>query len=75
MSRWSGGPFSGPSFGLWGLVLLDTFLRMNNDPRNTIEARAWRIGSTDDGAHESARSACPQAIPHVQSTQQHRERA
>jgi hypothetical protein len=38
VGRWRprAGPFAEPSAGLWMLVLLDTFLRMNNHPRNTI---------------------------------------
>jgi hypothetical protein len=37
-------PFSEPSAALWLRVLLDTFLRMNNDPRNVHDPLAQQVG-------------------------------
>ena len=69
-------PFSGPSPGLWFLVLLDTFLRMNNHPRNVRDPRPPSASATRLDVYAGVRSLCPQAIPRAPiNTHEHGERS
>ncbi len=58
-------PFSEPSPGLWLLVLLDTFLRRNNLPRNVGDPFVPSARATRLNVHAGVRSLCPQAISHA----------
>jgi hypothetical protein len=75
MSRWGGGPFSGPSLGLWCLVLLDTFLRMNNHPGNTTDPRPRRAERAPAPCTVTWDPLYPQAISCGHTTHQSRERS